>query len=142
MGVVVTVKIRDDGVWFEFKDYVLAKHKKLHGALGEELTEALRHYLKEKPARTHINSACLSRKAFNELPELKRAILERVEPGGSIPKQMVEGIIRKVSRVTDRRAVDDRIGALIADGFLHREWELSMDGKVFRVMGVEADNIR
>ncbi|MEM2457151.1 MAG: hypothetical protein QXG58_06490 [Candidatus Bathyarchaeia archaeon] len=142
MGIVVTVKIKDDDVWLDFKDYVLAKHGKIHGALGEELTEAVRQYLRnEKGAHTHLSRSRLSRKALNEVPALKKAILEKVEPGGSIPKQMLEGIIRQVSRVMDRRAVNDRIGALIADGFLQREWELSMDGKVFRVVGVEADNI-
>jgi len=137
----------DGETWDEFRIVVAQKEQKLHGVLGEAVTEALKLYIDKLKDKVKENrgsepaSTPPSRKALKELPELKRAILEKVEPGGSIPKQMLEGIIRQVSHVMDRRAVNDRIGALIADGFLQRKWELSTDGNVFRVVGGEADNI-
>ncbi|MEM2370582.1 MAG: hypothetical protein QXH51_06740 [Candidatus Bathyarchaeia archaeon] len=138
MGIVITVRISDENVWYRFKNYVLAKYGKIHGALGEELTKAIRQYLEGKDVHTHMNGG--SRRAVGELPELKKAILEKVQPGGSLPKRMLEDIIRKSSHITDRRSVEDRIKALVADGFLRREWEFG--GRVFRVMGLEADKIR
>lgn len=137
----------DGETWDEFRIIVAQKEQKLHGVLGEAVTEALKLYIDKLKDKVKENrgsepaSTPPSRKALKELPELKRAILEKVEPGGSIPKQMLEGIIRQVSHVMDRRAVNDRIGALLADGFLQRKWELSTDGNVFRVVGGEADNI-
>jgi hypothetical protein len=137
----------DGETWDEFRIVVAQKEQKLHGVLGEAVTEALKLYIDKLKDKVKENrgsepaSTPPSRKALKELPELKRAILEKVEPGGSIPKQMLEGIIRQVSHVMDRRAVNDRIGALLADGFLQRKWELSTDGNVFRVVGGEADNI-
>jgi len=142
----IFVRNVDGETWDEFRIVVAQKEQKLHGVLGEAVTDALKLYidkLKDKVEESRGSepaSASPSRKAFKELPELKRAILEKVEPGGSIPKQMLEGIIRQVSHVMDRRAVNDRIGALIADGFLQRKWEPLMDGNVFRVVGNEASN--
>jgi hypothetical protein len=31
---------------------------------------------------------------------------------------------------------------LVATGFLERDWNISLEGKVFRVIGNEANNIR
>jgi len=101
MGLVVTIKIKDDEIWLEFKDYVLAKHGKLHGALGEELTEALRYYLKEKPTRTHINSAYsnaysnVGSRTLKNLKEITDRVLKLTEK--EIPQTMVERIITETA---------------------------------------------
>jgi hypothetical protein len=41
----------DEGVWYEFKNYVLRKYGKLRGVLGREVSEALKLYLEEKSGK-------------------------------------------------------------------------------------------
>jgi len=135
MSKAVTVRIRDLEVWNRFKSFVVNKHGKLHTALGEELTEAIRQYLERADRANTLKSAGHSRKVMGELPRLKKAILEKVHVGGALPKKMLAKIIRCTSRVGDRRSVDSRIHALIADGFLEPDWQISPKGNVYRVMG-------
>lgn len=143
-GKSIGFRIHDEDLWSEFKRYVLAKHGKLHSALGKEIENAIREYLERRErgegntfGHAHVSNS--SKRVANEIPELKRAILERVEPGGSIPEKMVEGIVVEISKVADRRAIKNRVNALIADGFLKRDWELG--GRVFRVVGREAEKL-
>ena len=41
----------DEGVWYEFKIYVIRKYGKLLGVLGREVSEALKLYLEEKSGK-------------------------------------------------------------------------------------------
>jgi hypothetical protein len=138
-GVTVTVKIRDEEVWASFKRFVIAKHGKLHTALGLELTEAIRRYLREEEGAHTQNS---SKKAQREVDCLKKEILKLVEPGGSLPRRMLENIVRRTSGVIDKRSVGDRIEALVAEGFLQRDWLTSTRGDVFKVVGYGAEKAR
>jgi len=137
MSRAITVRIRDEEIWLKFKDYVLLKHGKLHTALGEELTEAIKTYLENQS--THSHSRNFSGKILKEAKAIEKEILKHVSPGGSLPQNMLEGMVRRVSGVVDKRAVRNRIEALVAMGFLERDWEISMEGKVFRVIGDEAN---
>jgi hypothetical protein len=136
-GIVVTVKLKDINLWLRFKDYVLVKHGKLHGTLGEELTEAIKQYL--KGGNTHAQPR--SSKVLKELPALKEAVLEKFSPGGLIPKRMLEDIIRNISGIVDKRSIHNRIETLIAQNFLKRNWETSPRGDVFMVMGYPTGTI-
>jgi len=51
----IHVRVRDPELWQRFKEYVVMKHGKLHGALGEELCNAIALYLQMQEARTHRN---------------------------------------------------------------------------------------
>jgi len=137
MSRAITVRIRDEEVWLKFKDYVLQKHGKLHTALGEELTKAIKTYLENQSARTRNFSG----KILRDAKAIEKEILKHVSPGGSLPQNMLEGMIRRVSGVVDKRAVRNRIEALVAIGFLKRDWEISMEGKVYRVIGDGAKKV-
>jgi len=123
----------DEDVWSRFKQFVLAKHGKLHAALSSELTEAIKRYLAETGVTYTQDRASRLRR---ELESIRSEVLKLVEPGGSIPRRMLEDIVRRVSGVMDRRSVGARIEALIAEGFLQRNWHVSQRGDVFKVVGV------
>lgn len=132
----------DDEVLNAFKEFVIQKHQKLHKALSVEVTNALKEYLQNRKINegTHTH---FPGKVVREIPELKKAILEKVEMGGSVPKSMVANIVRQVSGVTDKRPIENRINALVADGFLTRNWEVSPEGNVFKVVGnAQSNDIR
>lgn len=134
----VFVRVRDGKTWLEFKDFVLRKHGKLHTALGDELTEAIKQYLRSDRAHTKN----LSSRVLKEAEAVKGEILKKVSPGGSLPQNMLENLVRRASGVMDKRSIRNRIEALVAVGFLKRDWEISMEGKVFKVMGDETDKFR
>jgi len=50
-----TVRI-DETLINRFKDYVMGKYGKLHGALGPEVHEALNHWLNEQGLAAHTNT--------------------------------------------------------------------------------------
>ncbi|MCD6572108.1 MAG: hypothetical protein J7K62_02430 [Thermoplasmata archaeon] len=134
----IFVRIRDEKTWNEFKDFVLQKHGKLHTALGEELIEAIKTYLKNQSTHTQ-----LSGKALKEAEALKKEILKYVRPGGSLPQNFLETMVRRVSGVYDRRSIKNRIETLLAIGFIKRDWEVDpIKGKVYRVIGDEAGKLR
>ena len=126
----------DEDVWAVFKQFVLAKHGKLHAALGLELAEAIKRYLAET-GNTHTQGAI--RRTQIELDSIKNEILKFTRPGGSIPKRMLENIVRRVSGVMDRRSVGARIEALVAEGFIQRNWDVSPRGDIFKVIGYDAE---
>jgi len=132
----VYVRVRDDGTWEEFKSYVLSKHGKIHGALGEELLEALREYLHKQKYEGSSPSKSESHKGriASELPRLKEAIMEEVGEK-EVPRKVIENIIMRVCGVVDEKAVKRRIRALIVDNFLMS----SFDKKKFLVVSYEKE---
>jgi hypothetical protein len=123
----------DDEVLQQFKEYVVRKHGKLHSALSEEVTNALRDYLSKVATQTPVMQ--IPAKVKKELPLLKKAISTYVEKGGSIPETMLANIIRQTSQVIDYRSIKNRIEALVSVKFLSRDWMTSPDGKIYRVVG-------
>jgi|GEM_PF-2109748 hypothetical protein len=111
MSKVISVRIRDVETWLRFKGFVAQKHGKLHTALGYELTEALKQYLKNaERAHTYTytpasesTSACASgcapkgksaeagSRTLRNLREITNRILEVTEK--EIPQTIVERII-------------------------------------------------
>jgi hypothetical protein len=138
MGVMYVRNI-DDKVLLEFKAFVVAKHGKLHGALGIEVTEALKQYLESKRS-THTQVRQVPPKIQKELPLLKKAIYTYVDKGGSIPETMLANIIRQTSKVIDYRSIKNRIEALVSVKFLSKDWMASPDGKIYRVVGDATGN--
>ena len=139
----VGVMIQHPEVWEEFKAYVIRKWGKKHTAMALELEEAIKQYLASQQCtssgRVHTRT---SKKAPKDLEIVKKEILKQVNPGGSLPKNMLQAIIRQSTGIVDRRSVDDRICFLVASGFLKYDWDISPDGKIFRVIGFEANNPR
>lgn len=133
------VRVRDAETWNEFKEFVVRKHGKLHTALGDELIKAIKEYMRRERARTHNNFS--NKNLKKEAETLKKEILSHVEPGGSLSQNVLEGIVRRASGVMNKRSVRDRIETLVAVGFLKRDWNASLEGKVFRVIGDETDKV-
>jgi len=142
MGRHISVQMRNEEIWLKFKDFVLRKHRKLHSALADEVFAALEFYLEAQGAHTQISDPpALTKKAQKESEILKRKVLEKVSPGGSLPQKMLENIVRAALLRTDRRTVNGRIENLVATGFLERDWEADFQGKVFKVIGDETSKI-
>lgn len=108
--VMVGVRVRKD-IWEAFTRYVSENGYKT----GDELSKAIEMYLKHK-------NALMKKEAMdNEIDMIKKKILEKVEPGGSLPRNMLENIIFSVSNVMDPRSAESRIKKLLASGFLKKE---------------------
>jgi hypothetical protein len=110
--------------------------------VGLELMNVLEDFLEREERGNppeNTRSVCISNnkrgKIRAELPTIKEAILKYVEPGGSLPKNMLEKIILSVIPAVNGKAVEDRIKLLIADGFLERMWDDGFKGKIFKVKG-------
>jgi len=113
----VFVRIRDEKVWIEFKDYVLNKYGKLHTVLGEELTEAIREYLKGRiGGNTHTHSR--KSRIVKEAEVLKHEILKIAEPGGSVHKNQITRLAVRSLGIGDWRSVRIRVNYLVGTGFL------------------------
>jgi len=136
LSTVTSVRIKDPWVWLKFKDFVLRKHGKLHGALGGELIHAIKFYLENADALTQSNLKYkINRRGDDfEFRQIKNEVLKYVEPGGSLPLSMLREIIMRVSNVKDHRSVRSRVEKLIAEGFIKRDWQADSRGRVFRVM--------
>lgn len=138
----------DEEVWNNFKAFIAKKYGKLHGIEGLALTEALRQYLRaenefSKNTHTKIKNVCIfNKKIEKEIPVLKQAILSCIEPGGKAPKTFLANIIRKTSHVMDKRSINSRIEALVSIGFLKIDWETSLKGDVFIVLGEKKEKIK
>lgn len=113
MSVGVYVRLKNEEVWMKFKEYVLKKHQKLHGALGLELTKAIEHYLQtqETPAiHTHTNSQSTdcngassnggNSRTLKSLKTIVSQILTETEK--EIPQTRVEQIIASCAGGEDR----------------------------------------
>jgi len=135
----VFVRIRNPDIWQKFKEYVVTKHGKLNGALGEELCRAIALYLQMQETHTHRNQY-ISVDQDDEISAIEREILEEVQPGGLVPKEMLATIIARVSGVADDRSIRSRVRRLMARGVIRPDFSISPRGNVFRVVGLEADD--
>jgi hypothetical protein len=126
-GKFIGVRGVDPQVWQQFKAVVVTRYGKLSKVMGIALTEALQLYIEKywssggspppkTKTHTHINA-----KVKEDLGNIKQYILHIAEPGGSLSKKTLEHIIMNVCNVIDKRSVEARIRALIADGFLRPE---------------------
>jgi hypothetical protein len=84
---------------------------------------------------THTN-----RKVRMDLDNIKQQILHIVLPGGSLSKKLLEYIIMSVSNVYDKRSVEARIRALIADGFIKPEGPNGGSSPIYRIIGPNNGN--
>jgi hypothetical protein len=142
----VSVRIKDLETWIEFKEYVIRKHGKLGGFLGEELTNAMRLYLDEVGSftmdSTHTQNSNLTsggskaskkasgrRNQVEELAEKVQVALNEMSaeigdrpiplgPGGTLPEKHLERAIARALGVIDRRSIKNRINALASHGYI------------------------
>jgi len=91
MDVIVTIRIKDAELWRRFKEYVILKYGKLHGALGEELTQAIKQYLESSSTRTHTETQNISSRTMNNLRKIVKQITK--VSSKEIPQTMLEKMI-------------------------------------------------
>jgi hypothetical protein len=129
----IFVRSIDRSLWEQFKNVVVQQHGKLWGVLADELEKAIKLYLEDVSKQAHTHN--FSGKAVKEADKVRDEILKRVQPGGSLPRNMLENMVRQTCGVVDKRSINNRIAVLVATGFLEHNWEVSMEGKVFKVIG-------
>jgi hypothetical protein len=138
MKVGVFVRV-DEEVWRGFKQYVIRKHGKLHGTLGDELAEALLRHIQEE---THTQSdpkdcidAMHSRrpipnkrdnqsKISKDIGAIVEAMRGVVSEGGRLPERVLHMIISRATSRYDRRSLNSRVMALMAHGVIEPDWRL------------------
>lgn len=145
----VFVRNVDKKTWELFKVKAVSNCGRLWRVMGQELSKALAMYVEsDKGRHTHTFSDApdpsrkVSRKVMAERELLEQEIGKVVESGGSVPLKMLHNLIRRTCAVKDHRSIRSRVEMLVATGFLERDWNISLEGKVFRVIGNEANNIR
>jgi predicted HTH transcriptional regulator len=127
----IDVRGVDLEVWEQFKALVVSKHGKLSKVMGKAVTEALKLYIEkyggaggspppgEQGERTHTSQRIS--KIERDVENIKTYLLSMIEPGGSLSRKSLENIIMNLSNVYDKRSIQARIKALVADGFLKPE---------------------
>jgi len=111
----------DAETWNEFRSLVAYKENKLHGVLGEAVTEALKLYIerfKSTSNSTHTHFRKKKGKIAEDAEVLKQKILDIAEPGGTIHKSQIEQIAAGCLGIGDGRSVRARINYLVGTGFL------------------------
>jgi len=129
----IDVRGVDLEVWEQFKALVVSRHGKLSRVMGKAVTEALKLYIEKygssggSPPPGGRESTHTSRgvprasRIERDVENIKTYLLSMIEPGGSLSKKSLENIIMNLSNVYDKRSVQARIKALVADGFLKPE---------------------
>jgi hypothetical protein len=123
--------------WKRFKDFCLKKHKKLHQALGEELSRAIRHYLEcgtttsPTPASVPFSAEGhgaaedagqhASPRLLRELEAIVAEIAKDFDEGGQIPRPVLEEKVVRALGPCSRKKVNDRILLLRAFGVIESD---------------------
>jgi hypothetical protein len=120
----------DEKDWTKFKEFCLRKHGKLHQVLGEELSQAIRHYLEcalspslsttmvpsaheehvdDEDTRPNVNP-----KLMQELEAIVAEIAKDFEPGGQIPIGILKEKVVRVLGPCGENKISNRIRLLRA----------------------------
>ena len=117
-GLYVMIKDEDERDWEYFKQDVIQKHGKLHGALGDEVMNAIKLY------RSYLNSNIEPQQhTRTDKKKRLRDIMERmvIENFLELTEKDIRGLIRSIGGMRDKRTEDDYFRCLVDYGFLrHR----------------------
>ena len=112
------IKDIDERDWEDFKQDVLRKYGKLHGALGDEVMNAIKLY------RSYLNSNIEPQQhTRTDKKKRLRDIMERmvIENFLELTEKDIRGLIRSIGGMRDKRTEDDYFRCLVDYGFLrHR----------------------
>jgi hypothetical protein len=137
MKVGVFVRV-DERVWRRFKQYVIRKHGKLHGRLGDELAEALLRYIQEETRTQSGSKDCMdamhnrgpipnkrdNSRISKDIGAIVEAMRGVVSEGGRLPERILHMIISRATSRYDRRSLNSRVMALMAHGIIEPDWRL------------------
>jgi hypothetical protein len=137
MKVGVFVRV-DERVWRRFKQYVIQKHGKLHGRLGDELAEALLRYIQEETRTQSGSKDCMdamhnrgpipnkrdNSRISKDIGAIVEAMRGVVSEGGRLPERVLHMIISRATSRYDRRSLNSRVMALMAHGIIEPDWRL------------------
>jgi len=134
--------------WERFKDFCLKKHKKLHQALGEELSRAIRHYLEcettTSPSPTLVPfsgeghkddvdaKSGVSPGLVRELEAIVAEIAKDFEPGGQIPIDLLRQKVVRALGDCGEKKVNRRIRWLRTFGVIESDPRFPL-GRVYIV---------
>lgn len=112
-----------------FKEYVVGKYGKLHGALGPEVHEALNHWLKEQVLAAHTNTRI--NPGIPRTQMICERIVHRLRKDRGCLNQCHENDLRWAithQRGSDPRTIKKWISTLERLGrikrYAHRVWEI------------------
>ena len=121
----------DKKAYESFKEYVLSKHGKLHGVLGEEIINALKFYMTSQGSSTHTPVKLVSN---GKQGDLKSKILSEAEIGSIFMRPALENVLIRLSGNSDERSVKRMIRKLIAEHFLERVWD-DLSEEKYKIVG-------
>lgn len=128
-------------IWEAFKNEASSRnHNRLWAVIAQELEHAITLYLKETP-NTHTHSSIqttqqlVTIRGMQKLDLVKDSILKEFDIGGTVSRNLIENIIRRILNISDKRAIKNKIERMIADGFLEYNWDKSIIGEYIIVKG-------
>lgn len=142
MSKIICIRIPDENVWAEFQAFVARKHKKVKGALGKEICQALKKYLElasNTETRTHTKVGSRTMKNL-------RTVAERITTQFS--QEISEGEVERIITETaggEMRTLRRYKILLENYGIIQpaRPIKGTFPPKhIYRVNRIEADNLR
>jgi hypothetical protein len=117
-GFHVRIKDEDERDWENFKQAVIQKHGKLHGALGDEVMNAIRTYLVLEGRKIDVQQHTRTDKK-----KRLRDIMEymKIENFLELTERDIRGIIKSIGGMKDKRTEDDYFRCLIDYGFIRHK---------------------
>ena len=115
MGKGVHTVLENGEVWSEFKSFVMRKHGKIHGVLGQEVANALESYLStfNKKASTHTHAAQTS-KIRDLIDTARKSWTDRGVPlsTGRFSLEALKADLGRHYNIHDSRSIKSRVRAL------------------------------
>jgi hypothetical protein len=117
-GFYVRIKDEDVKIWENFRQSVLRKHGKLHGALGDEVMNAIKTYLVLENGKIGVQQHTRTDKK-----KRLRDIMEymKIKNFLELTEKDIRRIIRSIGGMKDRRTEDDYFRCLVDYGFVRHK---------------------
>jgi len=121
MGKGVHTVLENGEVWVEFKSFVMRKHGKINGVLGQEVAKALESYLStfSKKSSTHTHAAQTS-KIRDLIDTARKSWIDRGAPlsTGAFSLEALKADLGRHYNIQDSRSIKSKVRALEMAGVI------------------------
>jgi hypothetical protein len=117
-GFYVRIKDEDVKIWENFRQSVLRKHGKLHGALGDEVMNAIKTYLVLENGKIGVQQHTRTdkKKRLKDIMEYMK-----IKNFLELTEKDIRRIIRSIGGMKDKRTEDDYFRCLVDYGFVRHK---------------------
>lgn len=135
----------DEAIWEKFKAEAAKTKGRLWRVIPEELSYAIKLYLKEKGYDIHTQTHTLTgdhtiiqpkmSMKYSKLNIVKQELSNTFQVGCTFSKDILEKIIINKLNITDARSIKSRINRLIAEGFIEVNYDKDIGGQFLILKG-------